>query len=132
MRSIKEKQRQIESEFSEPLPDVISGFAQMGYSMGLVADVLEVSPRSLKRFCARNQIRFSRYPRERRGVSPGRPAKKITYRGKTQTVRQWAAEIGITPMGLYRRLQKMPISEALKPPLPISERNALNRRRRRT
>lgn len=40
----------------------------------------------------------------------------ITYNGKTQTIAQWAAEIGITHMTLWKRLKRgWPIEKALEP-----------------
>lgn len=40
-------------------------------------------------------------------------AKQITHDGKTQTVREWAATIGVSPQTLHQRLQDHSIAEAL-------------------
>lgn len=40
--------------------------------------------------------------------------KKITARGETHTVREWATRAGITRAAMYLRLSHLPVEEAVK------------------
>jgi hypothetical protein len=41
---------------------------------------------------------------------------KITYRGQTMSIRQWAQKLNISTEGLCQRLKKeLPLSEIMKP-----------------
>ena len=41
-----------------------------------------------------------------RGRPPGAGARTVTFGGKTQTLREWSAELGIGYQTLYQRLNK--------------------------
>ena len=52
-----------------------------------------------------------------------RVQKTLTYNGKTQTLKQWTAELGLTRTVLYRRLrQGWEIERALSPADPRKRR----------
>lgn len=102
-----QRKKEIEQEFDEPLRDVVTGFADMGYSMPYVAETLEVSVSSVKHFCSsRNQrIHFSRSPQHHREI-PGRPARRIRHNGQEKTLNQWAWDLGLSVEGVRKRIKK--------------------------
>ena len=56
-------------------------------------------------------------PRKRR-----RDAKKYTFNGKTQTVYEWAEELGVTPKNIKRRLsQGRPTEEVFSTDLRVGD-----------
>jgi len=94
----------IESEFDEPLRDVIHGFAQMSYSRNVVAEVLEVTPDSLKSYCRRMDIRFKHSPVEHQQIR-GRPPRLIRHDGRVQSLSAWAYDLGVAPCTIHKRLR---------------------------
>ena len=57
--------------------------------------------------------------------------KTLTYRGRTQTVSQWARELGIKPSLINARLRKgMSIEQALTPGLLYGKGEEMGRRAR--
>lgn len=51
-----------------------------------------------------------------KGVKAGRPETLLTHDGRTQTVGEWAREVGLTKVALWQRLWSgVPPAEALKP-----------------
>lgn len=58
---------------------------------------------------ARQQLEINR----KNGIVSKPNAYKITFENKTQTLTEWAKDIGITKQALSRRLKKMPLEKAL-------------------
>lgn len=108
METIGQARGRIEEEFDEPLVDVIRGYAAEGmkYSCPAVADVLEVTPESLKSFCRRQDIRFPVRPMERRGASPGRPPRLHRENGQEKSLTAWAMDLGVAPCTVHKRLRR--------------------------
>lgn len=94
----------IESEFDEPLRQVISGYADMGYSKHVVAEVLEVTEPSLRMFCHRQRIRFRHSPLEHREIK-GRPPRRVRHAGREMSLTEWAQDLGISVEGVRKRLR---------------------------
>lgn len=99
-----QRKASIESEFDEPLREVVAGFAKMGHSRPLTAETLEVSVESLKSYCRRQRIHFRRSPMEHREIR-GRPGRMITHEGRTQSLSAWAYEFGVAPCTVHKRLR---------------------------
>lgn len=52
-------------------------------------------------------------------MKPGRKPTRLTYRGKTRTLIQWARALGLTRQALQARLARgLPLREALAPKKP--------------
>lgn len=102
--TIMQRKAEIEAEFDEPLRDVVSGFAEMGYSRRLVAETLEVSFESLKHFNRREGIRFPRSPSVHREIK-GRPGRRVRHAGREQSLTAWALELGVSPSTIHKRLR---------------------------
>jgi len=96
--------KRIEAEFDEPLCDVITGYAAMGYSKALIADTLEVSEPSLRMYSYRRGIRFRHSPLEHREIK-GRPARRIRHGGMERSLTEWARELGVAPCTVHKRLR---------------------------
>lgn len=94
----------IENEFDEPLRDVVKGYAVMKFSRSLVAEALDVSIDSLTTFSRREGINFSRRPMQHREI-PGRPPRMIRHNGREQSLSEWAAELGVAPCTIHKRLR---------------------------
>lgn len=62
METIMLRRRVIEREFQEPLRDVVSGFVEMGYSHRMIAQALDVTAVSLRRFMERRGLRMASNP----------------------------------------------------------------------
>jgi hypothetical protein len=104
MKTLMQCKTEIEQEFDEPLRDVVEGFAQMSYSRRLTAEVLGVTPASLRSYCHRAQIRFDRSPKEHREIR-GRPPRLVRHAGREQSLSAWAWDLGISVEGVRRRLR---------------------------
>jgi len=104
METITQGRNRIESEFEEPLRDVVVGYAEMGYSRRLVADTLEVSFESLKHFNRKEGIRFPRSPAVHRDI-PGRPPRRVRHNGQEKSLTQWAWDLGVSPCTVHKRLR---------------------------
>jgi hypothetical protein len=104
MESLLQRKQNIESEFREPLGAVVKGFIAMGHSLPLIADALEVSPSSVKRYCRGHRIRVPSTPRITRERT-GRPPRLITHQGRTNSITGWAHELGVSPGSIDYRLK---------------------------
>lgn len=119
MESIFDRKAEIESEFMEPLRDVVAGFIPLGLTRIEVAETLEIDPRSLRTFCENERISFppnqpGRRERIREGRRHGRGITLIDYEGRRQCVTAWAEEFGMKRETLSKRLQRgKSIREAL-------------------
>lgn len=59
-----------------------------------------------------------------------RDAKKYTYNGKTQTVREWSEELGVTPKNIKRRMsQGRPPEEVFSPDMRIGNDYGADKRK---
>lgn len=96
--------QRIEQEFDEPLAQVVGGYASMGYSKPLLAEVLEVTEPSLRMFCHRQRIPFRHSPIEHRDIS-GRPPRIIRHAGREMSLTEWAIEMGVAPCTIHKRLR---------------------------
>lgn len=96
----------IESEFAEPLRDVVAGYSVMGYSMSHLSDILEVSTSSMKHYCSRENIRFSRRPVEHREIR-GRPPRLIRHNGRELSLSAWAWDLGVAPSTIHGRMRRL-------------------------
>jgi hypothetical protein len=103
MDTILRRQRAIEREFEEPLRDVVAGFVEMGYSHRLVAEALEVTAPSLRRYMRTQGVPMARQPLVRAGT--GRPAQTIRYGGRERTARAWATDLGVCPATVWWRVR---------------------------
>ena len=104
METITQGKTRIETEFDEPLRDVVAGFAEMGYSRRLVAETLDISFESLKHFNRRESIAFPRSPAHHREIS-GRPPRRIRHDGQEKGLSEWAFELGVSPCTIHKRLR---------------------------
>lgn len=104
MDTLMQAKPRIETEFDEPLCDVVSGFVEMGYSRTLIADTLEVTVPSLRKFAKVNGIRFNRRPIEHREIR-GRPGRRIRHAGREMSLTGWAQELGVSPCTIHKRLR---------------------------
>ena len=106
METIREAQRRIEQEFDEPLRDVVHGYVvEMGYSMPLLAEVLEVSVSSIKHFCSRQRIRGRHSPLEHREIR-GRPPRIHRECGRELSLSEWASELNLSVEGVRKRISR--------------------------
>ena len=105
VQTITQRALKIEREFDEPLMDIVAGYSEMGYSIPRVAETLEVSVSSVKHYCARNRIRFSRHPIEHRDIR-GRPPRNIQHQGTEKSLTEWAQNLGVSTSTIHRRLRR--------------------------
>jgi hypothetical protein len=104
METITQGKVRIESEFDEPLRDVITGFAEMSYSKARIAEALEVTEPSLRHFCHKQGIHFPRSPRHHRDIT-GRPPRRIRHNGQEKSLSEWAWDLGVAPSTIHKRLR---------------------------
>lgn len=79
-----------------------------GYAIGLTIERIDVNGNYAPENC-----RWATYHEQSRNCRRNR---FITYNGKTQCVQDWAKEIGLTPTGVFYRLNSgKPIEEVLSP-----------------
>lgn len=104
METIMQGKSRIESEFEEPLRDVVSGFAQMGYSKPLIAEALEVSEPSLRHYAWKSGIRFAHSPAVHRDIN-GRPGRCVRHAGRAMSLTEWASELGVSVECVRKRLR---------------------------
>jgi len=116
--SIFDRASQIETEFAEPLRDVVAGFIPLGMTRREIADTLEVNPTSLQRFCAEQHITFpdsrtghfadqardARRDRIRRTKRARAP--QLSLNGESLSVAEWAERAGLGRHTLHMRLRR--------------------------
>lgn len=116
----------IETEFDEPIKDVLQGFSDMGFSYCTVAKVLGTSPDTMARLRDKCGVKFPKNTRpevdpetrekiastKRKGLR--KDAVLLTFKGRTQHLSAWARELDVPVGTLWGRLNKygMSVTEA--------------------
>lgn len=78
------------------------GDAPAGKSLDRINNALGYSPKNCRWATLKEQLNNQRRNH------------RITHKGKTQTLSQWADELGLRTDTLYKRLKRMPVSRALQ------------------
>lgn len=120
----------IEAEYSEPVQDVLRGFADLGYSLRFTAGVLEVSIDTMQRLAKRFGVEFRKYAQppmsedQKRKLSaiklrsPRRDNRLITVDGETKHLSAWARDCGVHPSTIIKRIEDYGYTEAEAVRLP--------------
>lgn len=101
-----------------------TGLATAWPPADLVAAIREGAERTIERLVAGDVLGARHKLAEVRALLTRQPMGKrgkrrlVTHAGKTQSVSEWARELGRTPQGLMYRLHVMPLEEALTPRTP--------------
>lgn len=136
--SIEVKRTALESEYQEPLRDIVTGFIPLGTTRRETAESLGVGLHSLTKFCAAEDIRFPGVNERRRtrrhfstedeharrraiSTTMRRNSKrKYTRNGRTQSLSDWADQAGIPESTLRSRIKRgMNMDKALDWKNPI-------------
>lgn len=128
MRKLLDARDEIETEYDEPLKDVIQGFFKQGESCNSTAGILEVDPASLRTYATDQKIiqyapgitkhRMPRTVEENKRIARAMRKNskiKISLDGFTGTYADWSDRLGISRKTLQARFARgMSPDEALQ------------------
>lgn len=116
----------VAAEFGQPLNSLIQGFKDAGHSVNSTAQIIGISPHTLRRHCERVGIEFERgvqrpdrLPKPAMVIQPN--MRMLTFDGQTLHLREWERRTGINHTTIIHRLDKMgwSVERALTQPVGL-------------